>query len=876
MFFSSVKKLSLKLVLIVLFSLGPFGGQAFAKDLQSNPQLKSIKAQLSPFYKSPSLVDEIDIVIADLPEDTDVSIRIELDLWKLRALADISDTPRTTAFAEYIYETYSPEDYYSEVQYGDTMQQVVQALSKTQGIDLSFEIVQNLRVNVYNQPSAYLSFIIDKCLMEIYIETFDYSRALDIELSMLENPQYAGMKAFEDWKVSLYNEIAFLYNRLKNGEKALEFLEKARTEYESKEHHPADLIKFKALNNGNRGRAYLLVGNYEAAEEMGRKVVNAGQSLEQNYVVALGYRLIGSAAYNLGDYERAKEALEEGISLSDTHNIATMKKYLYADYAKCLEALGYYKRALHWSKRQTQLEIEAQKSAAATRSSLHEAEDRARISYQEVIRLRRQNEAQREIWDRDARIAKLFVWLTFSLLFIATALAFMFFSLRKGQRKIIESEKQAQIANSAKSEFLANMSHEIRTPMNGVLGMLEVLRRTNLDEKQLYYTDIIHRSGRNLMNIISDILDFSKIEAGKLTISETPCELSDVIQDVVNLFSASAREKQLDLNCRIEKSLPDQYVADVNRIRQILSNLVGNAIKFTPKGRVMIDVSGEIKGDIVQVEIQVRDTGIGIAKEKASLIFEEFTQAEGSTTRDFGGTGLGLTISRRLAEAMNGELSVESTLGIGTTFTLKLPLKIAGATEDEKPTSTQKVIPISEYKEASQEKSPSPPATLSTTPKQAMPPKVKTLEFLVAEDDDVNKLVIENHLKHPRIRLTFVRNGLDALKACKAKTFDLVFMDVAMPVMDGVIATQRIRDYETQQGSSRTPIICLSAHAMIEDRDRFLAAGMDDYLSKPIDKNALLNAIAKRLKPSKAGHSEKEADQNLPTQVIKTQRRKNG
>jgi len=225
-----------------------------------------------------------------------------------------------------------------------------------------------------------------------------------------------------------------------------------------------------------------------------------------------------------------------------------------------------------------------------------------------------------------------------------------------------ESVIKASAANKAKSEFLANMSHEIRTPLNGVLGMLDVLRRTPLTEKQLHYTDIINKSGQNLLTILSDILDLSKIESGKENLNYRACDLKAIIQETLNLFGASASEKNLNLNFHYAPDLSHYFITDFNRLRQILSNLIGNAIKFTSEGSVSVDVKGTAAGEYTDVEISIKDTGIGIEEDKLNLIFEKFTQAENSTTRRFGGTGLGLTISRKLAHALGGDIRVHITL----------------------------------------------------------------------------------------------------------------------------------------------------------------------------------------------------------------------
>jgi len=325
-----------------------------------------------------------------------------------------------------------------------------------------------------------------------------------------------------------------------------------------------------------------------------------------------------------------------------------------------------------------------------------------------------------------------------------------------------EAVIKASAANKAKTEFLANMSHEIRTPLNGVLGMLDVLRRTPLTEQQLYYTDIIDKSGNNLLVILSDILDLSKIEAGKETFLNAPCDLKSLIQETVTLFAACASEKNIELSFDYQSNLPTHFVTDNNRIRQILSNLIGNAIKFTPEGRVSINVTGKTESDHTSVEISVKDTGIGIGQDKLDVIFEKFTQVENSTTRSFGGTGLGLTISRKLAQALDGKIKVSSKLGHGTTFFIHLPLKTIEKPEAE---NLDKPLPGDDKDYAVFK-----PKLTSVQRGEPTKASDTMLNFLVVEDDQYNTEVIKSFLKHPKIQITVSENGLEAVNQHRSQT----------------------------------------------------------------------------------------------------------
>ena len=419
--------------------------------------------------------------------------------------------------------------------------------------------------------------------------------------------------------------------------------------------------------------------------------------------------------------------------------------------------------------------------------------------------------------------------------------------LKAAEKAVLQAKDAAESANRAKSEFLANMSHEIRTPMNGVLGMLDVLSRTELDDKQKYCTDIMLKSGNSLLETINDILDYSKLEAGKTIINPVQCNLKKIVTHCLDLFRPRAQEKRLSIELTYSPEVPEIVIADFGRIKQILANIISNAIKFTPEGSISINVFGEIRDETADIKIVIKDTGIGIASDKIDSIFDKFTQAESSTTRNYGGTGLGLAISRSLAEAMNGELTASSRLGEGTSFTLCLPLKVG----NKKPIVPSRV-PTSE---AENKQSISQNRTDNNQNESS---NIK-LNFLIAEDDEINRIVVSSLLEHPRVNITFAKNGDEAITIFKVKKFDMVFMDVSMPVMDGITATRLIRKHEVDNALERTPIICLTAHSMIGDKEKFLEVGMDDYVSKPVQKHQLLKIISLWVKRSRTRQPKAEA-----------------
>lgn len=550
---------------------------------------------------------------------------------------------------------------------------------------------------------------------------------------------------------------------------------------------------------------------------------------------------------------------------------------------------------------------------------------------------------------------------------------------------------KAEAASVSKSEFLANMSHEIRTPMNGVLGMAQVMQGTDLSEVQKHYVDLMYDSGMALMTVINDILDFSKVESGKMELDPEPFDLHAALESVLALLGSQARDKEVDLIAEIESIRGRVVVGDIGRIRQIVTNLLGNAIKFTSDGYVVVRATvDDVDARLSTVRIEVEDSGIGIPADKLDLIFDKFTQAEGSTTRQFGGTGLGLSICRRIVELMGGEIGVNSDYGKGSTFWFELTLEAQSAGQIDLPApkiktesapegadetayaagaqaesfslngvvalvvndreadrknlgdkltgwgakaygveSAEKglvvlkgiaarggaVMPIvisdaqmlgmdgvgfvrqiradaaiadtavmvlssadkADVKDAFlaldvvsivQEPASTqaltqalqetvarsgriipqdvvPAQTLVPQQVTAVTPAPKSPKILIAEDNPVNRDVMRLMLDGEPFDLHFVHDGKEAVDAMRVATFDLVLMDISMPVMDGVEATRAIRALEAQSRAPATPIVAVTAHAMNKERGRYLAAGMDDHMPKPIIKTALMDMIGK-------------------------------
>lgn len=382
-------------------------------------------------------------------------------------------------------------------------------------------------------------------------------------------------------------------------------------------------------------------------------------------------------------------------------------------------------------------------------------------------------------------------------------------ALKHDQERLSEALEQAEAASQAKSDFLAAMSHEIRTPLNGVLGMAHALGTEPLTTSQREKLEIIQQGGEALLMILNDILDVSKIEAGRLVLEDGAADVIKIARNVQGIFSAMAREKDVALTLRFDPSAEGFWRGDPMRVQQILLNLVSNAVKFTDAGSIDILVSAAGEG----LELRIADTGVGVAEELQGHVFDTFTQADASTTRRFGGSGLGLSICRNLAGLMGGDIALESELGKGSTFIVTLPLKRLAAPSSEESTSDE------------------------------APCSIEGLRVLAAEDNAMNQLVLRTLLAPFGVQPHFASNGQEAIAAWEEGGWDVILMDVQMPVMDGLAATRYIRKKEKTSGKARTPLVALTANALTHHRSEYLQCGMDAVVSKPINVTELVQAI---------------------------------
>jgi len=382
--------------------------------------------------------------------------------------------------------------------------------------------------------------------------------------------------------------------------------------------------------------------------------------------------------------------------------------------------------------------------------------------------------------------------------------------------------RTAEHASRVKSQFLATMSHEMRTPLSGILGMTQLLSGSKLDDEQRYRLDLVQRSGNHLLVLINDILDFSKIEAGRVTIERAPFDLRGAVSDVSNLLAPIAQDKGISLDVGVDADVPRWVAGDAPRVKQVLHNLIGNAVKFTDRGSVRATVRRDPATGGRWLRFEVQDTGRGIPAAQIDAIFDAFRQVDGSSTRRYGGTGLGLTISRELARAMGGDVGCTSEPGRGSTFWFTAELPETAAPEGAR---------------AKDEVRPPDAALLAG-------------RVLLAEDNPVNALVARAMLEELGLLVDSVENGSQALERAIVTDYDLILMDCQMPEMDGYEATRRIRAHENASGSGRRRVVAVTANAVRGDRERCIEAGMDDYLAKPFLLADMRSVVERNLRPA--------------------------
>ncbi len=644
-------------------------------------------------------------------------------------------------------------------------------------------------------------------------------KALSYYLSSLKIREEIGNKRGIS---SNLNNIGAIYGFQKDYDKSLDYFSRSLLigeELNDKGHI--------ALCLSNIGSIYWYKNDYQQALDYHSRALDIRQEMGDKRGIAITHNNIGVAFQKLGDYSTSKAYHLKALDGAKAIGAKKIIQDTYKNLAENAAARKDFPEAYSYHQQFTLVKDSLFDEDKNRKIAEMQAKYKAEKNEKEIQLLKQQNEIQVEKLTTQKIIRNSFIG-GFILILVISFLIYNRYHIRKKANKTLKStniqlqtaKDRAEKSEKLMEQFLMNMSHEIRTPMNAVLGMTHMMLNTRLSDDQLKYINTIKFAADNLLVIINDILDLSRIEAGKLILEQIHFNIRDLINGVMETVNFKAQDKGLRLNFSLDENVPEYLIGDPVRLNQVLLNLINNAIKFTPKGEVSLTISILSKQDTdVELAFDIADTGIGIPEDKLEHIFERFAQASTDTTRNYGGTGLGLTISRKLVELQGGQIRVASREGQGTTFTFHMR------------------YPIGQKQQVIKEEPKSIPSELLTD-----------IAVLLVEDDEFNREVAVELLRSWKndIAIDIAKNGKEAIQLVKQNAYHMILMDVQMPEMDGYQATRYIRSELPAPGSD-TPIIAMSAHAGKAEIDKCLAAGMNDHISKPFTPSTLYRKITEQI-----------------------------
>ncbi|MGK0385867.1 MAG: signal transduction histidine kinase/AmiR/NasT family two-component response regulator [Patiriisocius sp.] len=669
----------------------------------------------------------------------------------------------------------------------------------------------NRSKKIFNELDSQYNLVkVQSSMAQIYLQQGNLDEALELILLNLAYFEETGNKTLMSGSLS---NLGGIYARQGNNKKALEYLERAMAFFEASGNTP-----YIAILSQNIGQIYFDEGDLDQALTNLTKSLKLSEAIKNENFAAAAKGKIGII---LAAQEKYPEAIaygtEELIFLQDTKDVRGIQMAS-ANLLKSYKAIGNYKKAFEMN--ELTIKMRDSLNSQENQKALIEVQVQSDYDKQKAVD-DVENEKEIEIAKQKTKAQRNISIAIGVVLLLISLLAYVIFNrlkITRKQKKIIEEQKKkVEQSEKYKEQFLANMSHEIRTPMHAISGMIKILERNKHPVSQDVYLKAMQTSSENLVVILNDVLDLSKIEAGKLDIENIPMNPTLVIENVAQILKYKAEEKGLKLTYSLANNVPSLIMGDPTRLNQILINLVGNAIKFTEKGTV--DIALEVVQK--QLQIQIKDTGIGISKDKQEHIFTAFEQAKESITRHYGGTGLGLSISKQLVGLLGGKIWLKSTEGEGSTFYVSLPLTLAAAN-----VSVEGLISEEKLK--------------------AMTLSLKDIRILIAEDNPFNQMIAQDDLSYylKGITIDTVENGALALEKFNTNAYDLILMDVQMPEMNGFEATKKIREIE-KLGKKEVgiPIIAMTASLLKTEVDSCFEAGMDNYIPKPYTTEELIGPI---------------------------------